>query len=349
MPALVSHAIATLILALSLSLAACGDTTKEHAMPDLANVRANLAFTCVHEAEHLPPLPLEADRLFQYARWLQKNNLLKEDPAVDKEVARLYRIAAAHGHYKANFNVQNGISAHKFDGSTDEMLDLNEALMKANIPVAYYNLGHFLENGMGVKEDHELALKYFRKSADLGNPHAQYYVAEKLAPIDVAPDVARQMRRCAAGQGHGKAALGLGSDLQLDKLYAEAVKAYQLGVKAGDSISAWALHSSFNGPAADDELNYLALQKDPERSRRYKAIGKVLGNYSYLNPTVPEIDDIVPLPPAKLPPWDGKLQWLKEHEANVPPAKPDDELIQRLSRDKGLDPATGRALAGKHK
>lgn len=28
----------------------------------------------------------------------------------------------------------------------------------------------------------------------------------------------------------------------------------------------------------------------------------------YLNPTVEDIDEIVPLPPAKLPPWDGKLK-----------------------------------------
>ncbi|MFH7090670.1 DUF6396 domain-containing protein [Klebsiella pneumoniae] len=45
----------------------------------------------------------------------------------------------------------------------------------------------------------------------------------------------------------------------------------------------------------------LAQQKDPERARRYKQIAKILSNYSYASPTVPEINDIVPLPPALLP------------------------------------------------
>lgn len=89
-------------------------------------------------------------------------------------------------------------------------------------------------------------------------------------------------------------------------------------------------------------MYYMNLPKDDERSRRYETIASVLSRYSYLNPKVPEIDRIVPLPPAKLPPWDGKLQWLKEHEANVPPPLPSEARIAEMARAKGLDPATGR-------
>ena len=332
-----------LILTFALVLSAC-DYFGERFVPDLPDIQAKLAFTCVHEAERLPPLPPEADILFKYARWLQRENLVKEDPVVEREVGRLYRIAAAQGHHKAAFNLINGLSGGKFDGDTEEMLDLNDILLKAGVPVAYYNLGHFLENGMGVKEDADLALKYFRKAADLGNPHAQYYVAEKLAPLDMAPDIARQMRRCAAEQGHGEAALELGINLQGKGRYEEAVQAFQLGVKAGDATAASFLKKGFMAPPPSDDLHYLALSKDEERSNRYKAIGKVLGDYSYLNPEVPELDEIVPLPPAPLPPWDGKLQWRTEFQANVPPPKPSDELIARLARDKGLDPTTGMTV-----
>jgi hypothetical protein len=59
---------------------------------------------------------------------------------------------------------------------------------------------------------------------------------------------------------------------------------------------------------------------------------------------VPDIDQIVPLPPATLPPWDGTFRWQKEQDAAVPPQKPSDELIERLSKDKNLDPATGLSL-----
>jgi hypothetical protein len=47
-----------------------------------------------------------------------------------------------------------------------------------------------------------------------------------------------------------------------------------------------------------------------------------------------------------LPAWDGKLQWLEERLANVPPEKPSTALINQLSKAKLLDPATGRGLPG---
>ncbi|EPM43065.1 lipoprotein, partial [Pseudomonas syringae pv. actinidiae ICMP 19073] len=65
-----------------------------------------LAFTCVHEK--IPDPSAETDVLFQYARWLQKNNQIQQDETVDVEIGRLYRIAAENNHYKANVNLQNG-------------------------------------------------------------------------------------------------------------------------------------------------------------------------------------------------------------------------------------------------
>ena len=69
-----------------------------------------------------------------------------------------------------------------------------------------------------------------------------------------------------------------------------------------------------------------------------------MSDYDYLNAKVPEIDQIVPLPPAKLPPWDGKFQWLEAHKANVPPPLPSEERIAEMAKAKGLDPKTGRPL-----
>ena len=129
-----------------------------------------------------------------------------------------------------------------------ESIGLAIRLVKADIPSGYYDIGTYLKAGYGLKEDQEMALRYFRKAADLGNPDAQYYVAGLLAPIENAPDVARQMRQCAADQGHGDAANWLGIDLKNDKLYADAVKAFQKGVGAGNSLSALALEEGFQGP-----------------------------------------------------------------------------------------------------
>jgi hypothetical protein len=57
-----------------------------------------------------------------------------------------------------------------------------------------------------------------------------------------------------------------------------------------------------------------------------------------------DIDQIVPLPPATLPPWDGTFQWQKAQDEAVPPQQPSDELSERLSKNKNLDPATGLPL-----
>ena len=69
-------------------------------------------------------------------------------------------------------------------------------------------------------------------------------------------------------------------------------------------------------------LYYLGQQEDLERAERYKKIWRSACDYSYADPKVPEINEILPLPPAKLPAWDGKLQWLEARLANIPPPKP---------------------------
>ncbi|MEQ4190443.1 DUF6396 domain-containing protein, partial [Pseudomonas syringae] len=63
-----------------------------------------------------------------------------------------------------------------------------------------------------------------------------------------------------------------------------------------------------------------------------------------LGAKVPDLDIIAPLPPTKLPAWDGTFQWQKERDAKTAPDKPDDTLLQRLSKEKDLDPATGLPL-----
>jgi hypothetical protein len=106
------------------------------------------------------------------------------------------------------------------------------------------------------------------------------------------------------------------------------------------------LENGFKGPPSSDRLYFVGLPNDPERTRRYEQIGKFINDNDGPNPKVPDIDKIVPLPPAKLPPWDGTFQWAKERAAAVPPQKPSDELIDKLSKEKNLDPATGLPLAG---
>ncbi|WP_454765957.1 SEL1-like repeat protein [Cupriavidus campinensis] len=331
-------------LILPIVIVCCACSNKENAVvaiPNLNAVRANLAFTCVYEAASLPPLNPEADSLFRYARHLHK----VIGPKDFNDMARYYRIAAAHDHHKANRNLQLLLSRGQATSpnAQKETIGLAARLIEQGIPGGYFDIGFYLGFGYGLKQDREMALRYYRKAADLGNPEAQFHISEQLAPWDRAPTIAAQMRACAADQGHGRAAYIVGIYMRGDSNFPEAMRAFQKGVAAGNSLSALELEHAFNGPPPYDELNYLALSPDLERSRRYELIGAFIDRHDGRNPKVPDIDQIVPLPPAKLPPWDGTFQWEKEYEAAMasPPPKPSDELINRLCKARNLDPATG--------
>ncbi|MFM0591730.1 hypothetical protein GGD40_004735 [Paraburkholderia bryophila] len=313
-------------------------------LPDVSAVRLNLAFTCTHEADHLPPLDLEADKLFEYGRYLEKKDGSKDF----NDVARYYRIAAAYGHYKANHNLQILISSG-LASSPDpeaESIDLAEQLIKARVPSGYYDIGHYLLTGYGLQRDEEAARRYIRKAADLGNADAQYFVGNLLDPADMAPDIALQMFQCAADQGHGEAANYLGIGLRIAQKYNEALTAFQKAASAGNTQGAFSLEMGFLATSKGDRSSYLGMTPDPERARRYNLIGKLIDSNDGRNPKVPDIDKIVPLPPAKLPSWDGTFQWQKEQDAAVPPQKPSDDLIDELAKAKHLDPATGLPLTG---
>jgi hypothetical protein len=134
--------------------------------------------------------------------------------------------------------------------------------------------------------------------------------------------------------------------LQDEEKYVDAIEVLQMGVAAGYENAAGRLEEAFRNPPPSNELYYLGQQEDLERAARYEKIWRVLANYSYAHPKVPEINDILPLPPAKLPAWNGKLQWLEERLANVPPEKPSAVLIKQLANAMVLDPATGRPMPG---
>ena len=313
-------------------------------MISLSKNSLGLEFSCVHES--VPDASDEVEMVFKYARWLQKNNQLKRDSVVNAEIERLYRIGSEHGHSKANVNLQNGAMRGHFKLKGHEHLRMSKQLIEGGVATGYLFVAYFLRQGSaGLQRDPEMALRYYRKAADEGSSEAQYFVAEKLAPVDIAPDVARQMRRCAAEQGHGKAAVALSINLRHDGNFREAIEVLQKGVAGGSENSAGGMSKAFKAQPVDG-LFYFGQAEDLERADRYEKIWKVLANYSYADPEVPEINAIVPLPPAQLPPWDGKLQWLETRLANIPPEKPSEALIRKLAKEKVLDPATGKPMPG---
>ncbi|MBN6074336.1 sel1 repeat family protein, partial [Aggregatibacter actinomycetemcomitans] len=193
-------------------------------------------------------------------------------------------------------------------------------------------------------------LAYLRKAADSGNKNAQYVLGEMIINIEdnetfsFRKELRKQLLACSSEQGNGIASRFLGIRHKNEKDYIKAVKTFHQGVKNGDSQSALALADGFKkGIKENNKIDYLALSPDAERHIRYKMVENYLYKNDYLNPTVPDLDKIVPLPPAKLPAWDGKIAFQRWYEGPSP-AKPSDALMQKLADNAGLDVKTGLPL-----
>ena len=322
-------------------------------MRSLEDLEQHLAFTCVHETK--PPLSPDTQKLYNYALYQDLHNMWlgTEGDAVWQNAAVYYRIAAANGDYKANIRLQYLLQSGRVivQNPKDEVYNLNRQLEKQLPATAYYNLYGYLSKGYGVKTaKKEGRFAYLRKAADMGSREAQYEVAEILGDmqdkrtLELRTKLRVQFYSCASEQGLGEASLNLGLIRQIQKNYPDAVKVFHQGAKNGNAASTRRLSDGFKkGITKDNEIDYLALKPDAERQIRYKMIAQYLGRQDYLQPKVPDLDKIVPLPPAKLPPWDGKIEFQRWYEGASPP-KPSDELVQRLAEQAGLDWQTGLPL-----
>ena len=326
---------------------------KKETMKTIEEIKKNLEFTCVHEKR--PPLSEETQQLYNYALHRDLNHMWpgQRGDGFWDELLPYYRIAAANGDYKANVRLQFLLS----DGWTRvpdieaeaETQKLYKMLHKQLPATAYYLLKGYIEDGYGVSAPPDSELAFLRKAADMGNREAQYTLGQMISNLD--DEETREFRlklmmklyRCASEQGQGNASYWLGMFLPDYHKYDEAVRAYHQGVKNGNYLSAFILSNAFKAGKEKGNNDFLDVETDEERARRYGIIDSYLSTYEFMSPTVPDLDDIVPLPPAPLPEWDGKIafqRWVEGEE----PQKPSDELMKKLADKVGLDMKTGLPL-----
>ena len=317
-------------------------------MEKMEQLQANLEFVCKHEEK--PELSQETQQLYNYALYHDLHNMWtgKKGDAVWNGLARYYRIAAMNGDYKANIRLQYLLKSGRIssDMPQTEVHNLNEELAKQLPATAYYNLYGYLDVGYGVRTEKDGKYAYLRKAADLGSREAQYVVADMLGKIndddtlEMRIKLIDQLRACASEQGVGDASDMLGIRLGRKKKYQKAIEVFYQGVKNGSDSSARRLAHAFSGKPKEGDMYFLNLSEDQERSRRYSIIEDYLSDKDYLQPKVPDLDDIVPLPPAPLPKWDGKIAFQRWFEGEAPP-KPDEALVRRLAWQAGLNGDTG--------
>ena len=295
-----------------------------------------LGFTCEIEATKVPPIDAQADTWFREAQALDDPDIWEEDRDY-KKIVQLTRQAADRRHWKAMLNLATlYLETRDPPHGEIEALALVEQAMRLGIPAAYDRMGTYYMNSVGVPGDATKAFAFWQKAAEMGNPHAMGYLGEKMSSTWDIPNegywanipVASGMLECALAQGYGPAAYTL-ADLQgwpraadgkiigprTSDNRALALTTLHTGVKFGCSNCARSLSIDFGDPL--ELADMIVPHLDKARSERYV----VLHNALILNPLLrfPNLDKVLPLPPAALPPWDGDKQTLINAAKGVTP------------------------------
>lgn len=212
---------------------------------------------------------------------------------------------------------------HVLDPDANKSVEIVRSAVAAGQAWGYYDLGVAHEHGYGgAVQDEQIAWAYYLKAAELGSPEAQMALASAYLKAE-RDDAEEAIVMCAYKQGHGPAAYKLGTYAKLRKNFAEALEYYQAGTRFGNEPSAAVLMLMFDTKdwSLRDKQDQIALREleilpDPERKSRYKQIDQALD----LNPDLKltRLDQVLPLPPAELPPWKGIQDALEPEPEGSP-------------------------------
>lgn len=308
-------------------------------------------FICEIESNKVPPIDAQAEDWFLEARAMEDPEIAVEDRDY-KRIVALTRQAAERLHWKAMLNLASlYVEGRDPLYGEEEAVQLVEKAMRLEIPAAYDRMGTFYANSTGVDGDITRAYAFWQKAAVMGNPQAMAFLGEKLrAGTDGAIPgywanipVAIKMMACALSQGYGPAAFNLhylyaipraanGDEIgdRTPTTKQRALNVLHEGVKFGCAECASALAIEFGSPF--DLADMLAPYVDKARGERYAVLNRALG----FNPNrrFPNLDKILPLPPADLPPWDGQRKSLLDAAMGVrpPPATPQPSAASLLQK-----------------
>lgn len=291
-------------------------------------------FTCVYQAQRMSPLDPQAEMWFQQA-------LAMDDPTVPidnidyAKVYQLYLQAADRNHWKAMLNLASLILSNRAgvpEHDPEAAIQWIEKAMKLGIPDAYDRMGVYHLNGLVKGGDATSAYAFFQRAADMGSPAAMTFLGYKLAATYDNPSegfwgnlpIGTKMLECAFAQGYGDAAEKLGliyARINTNEAKLRALKVLHEGVKLGSAKCADSLVPEFDGMDLTSGTN-LVGHIDKARAKRYSKIGDILKLYDG-RLKLPNLDKVLPLPPAPLPKWDGNTQALiNAAKAVTPPPKP---------------------------
>ena len=278
-------------------------------------------FVCKYEADAVSDINLEAEAWNREALYLTRFSLWPNEKNW-KEAERLWKMASGKGNWKAMLNLsslyEKGQGEDGFLVSANPYLSVQiaEDAMILGIPAGFERMGSFHSSGLGgIRQDASRAWAFWELAANMGNPQALTRIGKAITAAYDDPDAlvwnnretGLKMLECAASQADGEAGfeLGLdlgGTDMSTQEERSRALLALHHAVGFGSHDAAAHLFGSFN------QGNRIAKQIDKDRAERYFQFAEILSH----NPDLrfPNLDKIVPLPPAKLPHWDGTPESL---------------------------------------
>jgi hypothetical protein len=276
-------------------------------------------FTCRIEATIVPPIDAQADTWFLEARTLESDPELLDEERDYKKIIQLTQRASERHHWKAILNLASlYLEGRDPNHGKEDAIRLVKHAIQLGIPAAYDRMGTYYMNGI-VAGNATRAYAFWQNAAEMGNPHAMTFLGEKLSATWDNPresfwsnrPVAAKMLECAFSQGDGDAAYHLRFEYApLTSATANqknrALRILQEGVKLGSSRCASSLAIDFDG--SFDHSKMLAPFLDKARSERYFVLSKALDSSPYRR--FPNLDKVLPLPPAQLPPWNGERNTL---------------------------------------
>ncbi|CAN0627458.1 conserved exported protein of unknown function [Burkholderia multivorans] len=292
------------------------------------------AFKCVYQSQHVPPIDPQAEQWFQQALALDDPDVYYKQRDYVK-IYRLYEQAAERNHWKAMLNLAALIRS-TYPGVPERNPEVAirwvEKAMMLGVPDAYDQMGVYHQRGLVKGGNATSAYAFFQRAADMGSPSAMTFFGYKLAGTYDDPGgefwgnatVATQMLECALAQGYGDAGDKLSyiyARPETPEAKRRALETLHEGVKFGSAKCADNIFTEFNGFNLSNGRNFVGYV-DRARAARYSKIGDALGHYQG-RLKLPNLDKVLPLPPAPLPKWDGNIKTLIDaaKAVNPPPTK----------------------------
>ena len=294
-------------------------------------------FTCRHETDAAPAIDPEADAWNAEALYLTRPTLWPHEQNW-KKARLLWTKAAEKNHWNAMMNLVELLQQTRGEGNFQVMdstylaTQLTEDAMALGIPSAFAKMGDYhLKGADGIPRNAGRAWAFWAMAADMGNPQALTQIGRSLIATQDNPEehawrnksIGLQMLACAASQSDGEAGFQLGLALagENNRTPGErhgAILALQNAVRFGSSHAARLLGSF------DQETLAARNLVDQERAARYMQFAAVLLHHPDLR--FPNIDKVIPLPPARLPAWDGTADSLTTAAQPVRLKYPDEPL-----------------------